>query len=78
MAQAFRLALQADLSGYETFIATALNTCVKLPSAQLLQEFYPETEMRSEFEGNQSLVSAAKATRLLGYQAEYTWETYFD
>ena len=78
VAQAFRLALQADLSGYETFIATAPNTYVKLPSAELLQEFYPETEMRSELEGNQSLVSAAKATRLLGYQAEYTWETYFD
>lgn len=76
-AQACRLALEADLSGHEAFFITAPNTFMKTPTAELVRRFYPETEVRPGLDNTQSMLSTAKAARLLGYRAQHTWESYF-
>jgi nucleoside-diphosphate-sugar epimerase len=75
--QASRLALEADLTGHEPFFIAAPNTFMKTPSADLARQFYPESEIRDGFDGNQSLLSSERARRLLGYQPQHTWEDYF-
>lgn len=78
VAQAFRLALQADLSGHHAFFISAANSFMKTPTAELVQRYFPDTEIRPELSGNQSPISSAKAERMLGYRAQYSWEGYFD
>jgi nucleoside-diphosphate-sugar epimerase len=77
VAQAFRLALTADLTGHHAFFISAPNSFMKTPTAALLQQFYPDTEIRATLSGNQSPISSAKAEEVLGYKAQYTWESYF-
>jgi nucleoside-diphosphate-sugar epimerase len=76
VAQACHLALEADLSGHHTFYIAAPNTFMKMPTSELLQRFYPDTEIRPGLEGRQSLFSSAKAASLLGFKAQHTWESY--
>ncbi len=78
VAQAFRLALQAGLTGHHAFFISAANSFMKTPTVELVQRYFPDTEIRAGLSGNQSPISSAKAERMLGYRAQYTWEEYFD
>lgn len=77
VARVCQSALEADLSGHEAFFIAAPNTFMKTPTVELVGQFYPDTEIRPGLEGTQSLLSTAKAERLLGFKAQYTWESYF-
>jgi len=77
VAQAFRLSLQADLTGHHAFFISAPDSFMKTPTTELLQHYYPDTEIRPGFGGNQSVVSSTKAEQMLGFKAQYTWESYF-
>ncbi len=76
-AQACRLALTANVSGHEPFFIAAPNTFMKLPTAELVRQFYPETKLPAEWHGTPALLTSAKAERVLGFRAQYTWESYF-
>jgi len=76
-AQAFRLALEAGITGHEPFFVAAPNTFMKTSSTDLVRLCYPDTEIRPGLDGHQSLLSSDKAARLFGYQAAHTWEQYF-
>jgi nucleoside-diphosphate-sugar epimerase len=76
-AQACWLALEGNLSGHEAFFISAPNSFMKTPTAELVRRFYPETDIRSGLNDRQSMLSTAKAARLLRYRAQHTWETYF-
>lgn len=76
-AQSFRLALKSDLQGHHPFFIGAPNTFMKTPSADLVREFYPDTEILPSLEGNMSLVSSNAAEKALGYKARYIWKDYF-
>jgi nucleoside-diphosphate-sugar epimerase len=76
-AQAFRLALQADIRGHEPFFVAAPNTFIKVPTLDLIRRCYPDTEIRPGLDGHQSLLNSAKAAQILNYQPLYTWESYF-
>lgn len=76
-AQACRRALEVDLTGHEAFFIAAPDTFMKTPTAELVRRFYPEARIAPDFAGRPSLLSTAKAARLLRYKAEYTWESYF-
>ena len=77
VAQAFRLSLESDLVGHHAFFISAPDSFMKTPSAELMQKYYPNSEIRPELQGNQSIISAKKAERMLGFKAQYTWENYF-
>jgi nucleoside-diphosphate-sugar epimerase len=77
VAEACRLSLQADLCGHHAFFIAAPNTFMKTPTAELVKQFYSATEIRSGLVGNQALVSSAKAEKVLGFHALYTWEMYY-
>jgi len=75
-ALAFRLALETPLPGHEAFFIGAPNTFMKIPSEQLVRDYYPEATIRPALVGNQALVSTQKAKKMLGYEARHTWQTY--
>lgn len=74
-AQAVRLALESDLTGFEAFIIAAPDTVLDTPSAELLAAEFPEVELRRPVEGRETLLSVDKARRLLGYEPTHTWRS---
>ncbi len=76
VAQACRLALEADINGHEAFYISAGNSFMKTDSETLAQAFYPEASIRSRLSGNQSLFDTAKAKARLGYEPQFSWEDY--
>jgi nucleoside-diphosphate-sugar epimerase len=73
VAQACRLALEADLPGAEAFIVAAADTVMDRPSAELMAEVYPEVELRDGVAEFGTLLSIEKARRLLGYEPAFSW-----
>jgi len=72
VAQACRLALSADV-GAEVFIVAAADTCMSRASRDLMAEVYPEVELRGNLGEHETLLSIAKASRLLGYEPNHSW-----
>ena len=66
-------AVKADHEGHEVVWAAAPDTTVDCPTQELVEREYPDVEVQTEFEGYESLVSTAKAKRLLGWEATRTW-----
>ena len=73
VAQSCRLALDVDLSGADAFIITAADTVMNRPSADLMAEVYPDVELRDGVGEFGTLLSIAKARRLLGYEPAFSW-----
>jgi len=71
VAQASRLALEAEV-GADHFIVAAADTVMDRPSNALMAEVFPAVELRKvgEFE---TLLSIAKARRVLGYEPRFSW-----
>jgi UDP-glucose 4-epimerase len=72
-AQAVRLGLESDLKGTEIFIIANADTVTSRPNAALVNEFYPDVEVRGDVGEHETLLSIEKAKRLLGYQPAYGW-----
>jgi nucleoside-diphosphate-sugar epimerase len=73
VARSCRLALHGDLAGAEVFIVAAADTVMTRPSRELMAEVYPDVPLRGEVEGFETLLSIAKARRLLGYEPRWSW-----
>ena len=69
-AQACLLSLTADFRGHEVFYIVAPESILKLPSLELAQRYYPDTEIRGDFSGSPSFYDSSKAERLLGWKHE--------
>jgi nucleoside-diphosphate-sugar epimerase len=76
VAQACRLALEADLEGAEVFIVAAADTVMERESRDLMAEVYPEVPLR-DVRGRRTLLSIEKARRKLGYSPKYSWRENF-
>lgn len=76
-AQAFRLSLEANVAGHQPFFVAAPNTFMKTPTVDLVRRCYPDTEIRTGLDGNQSLLNSTKAAQILNFKPLYTWESYF-
>lgn len=76
VAKAVQQALEVELTGHEAMFIAAPDTFMPQPTRELLARFYPNTELRAPFAGREGLLSTAKAQRLLGWNAEHTWESY--
>lgn len=65
--------VEADVSGHERLFLSAPDTTVTTPTADVLDEAFPEAERRRTFEGRDALISTAKAEELLDWRAERSW-----
>lgn len=72
-AQAVRKALQHDATGADVFIIANADGVMSRPNAELLAEVFPGVEVRGELGPNDTLLSIAKARRVLGYEPEHSW-----
>ena len=72
-AQAVRLALESALTGCEIFVIANADTVMERPNADLLAECFPDVEVRGDVGGHDTLLSIAKARRLLGYEPAFSW-----
>jgi nucleoside-diphosphate-sugar epimerase len=75
VAQSCRLALDAEVDGAEVFIVAAADTVMNRPNAELMAEVYPTVELRGDLGEHDTLLSIAKARRVLGYQPRYSWRS---
>ena len=73
VAQSCRLALREDVDGAEVFVVAAADTCMNRPSRELMAEVYPAVELRGEVGEFETLLSIAKARRVLGYEPQFSW-----
>jgi nucleoside-diphosphate-sugar epimerase len=75
VAQSCRLALEADISGAEAFIIAAADTVMDRANRDLLAEVFPGVPLREGTGEFESLLSSAKAGKMLGYRPQYSWRT---
>jgi nucleoside-diphosphate-sugar epimerase len=73
VAQSCRLGLEADV-GAEHVIVAAADTVMDRPSAELMAEVFPDVPLRDLGE-HETLLSIAKARRLLGYEPRFSWRS---
>lgn len=78
VAQATRLALEADTDGVEHFLVAAADTCMSTPSRELLAAVYPDVPVVTEIENHATLLSIEKASSRLGYAPRHSWRDYVD
>lgn len=72
-AQACRLGLESDLTGFHPFNIIAADTLRHEPTEELLRDYLPTTEVRAPLLGNASAWSSEKARKLLGYVPQHSW-----
>jgi len=77
-ARAFRLAIEAPFEGHEVFCIAAEHQRTVLSSRQLAEQYYPDADWRMSWNGFESLMSSAKARRILGFKPEYNWRDELD
>jgi nucleoside-diphosphate-sugar epimerase len=73
VAQACRLALAAPAAGADEFTIAAADTLMRQPTRELLARAFPDVPIRGEVGAHETLLSIAKAERVLGYRPRYTW-----
>jgi len=72
-AQSCRLGLEADISGSENFIIAAADTCMAWTNRELLAAAFPHCQLASGTGEHETLLSIAKARRVLGYAPQHSW-----
>jgi nucleoside-diphosphate-sugar epimerase len=77
VAQSVRLALEADLTGADSFIIAAADTVMKRPSRDLMAEVFPGVPVADHVEGNDTLLAIGKAQQTLGYSPTFSWRELF-
>jgi len=73
VAQACRLGLTAEVEGADEFLIAAEDTAMPTPSRELLASVYPGVPLADGHGEFTSLLSSAKAARVLGYAPEHSW-----
>lgn len=68
-----RLALESDLQGSENFIVAAADTIMRQPNAELMAAVFPDVPIAPGTGDLDSLISSAKAARLLGWKPNWSW-----
>lgn len=71
-----RVALEADVNGAPNYIIAADDTIMNRSSASLMQEFFPQVEIRKDLGEFETLLSSERAKRELGYTPQHSWRTH--
>lgn len=72
-AQAVSLALAKATPGFEAFIIAAADTVMSRPNASLVAAVFPGVEIRGDLGEHDTMLSIAKARRMLGYEPRHSW-----
>ncbi len=72
-AQAIRLALAYQATGVDVFIISSPDSVMSRPTAELAAEVFPDVRVTLELGRHETLLSCAKARRVLGYQPAHSW-----
>ncbi len=72
-AAACRLALEADMTGSQSFIIAAADSVMTRPSAELMSEVFPAVPLRGQVHGCASLLSSDRARQALGFVPQHSW-----
>ena len=75
VAQACRKSLVAPLTGAEVFVIAAADTCMNRTNAELMAAYFPAVAIAPGTGSHDSLLSIAKARRLLGYEPQHSWRS---
>lgn len=73
VAQACRLAVEADLIGAEAFIIAASETVMNTPNAELMKAVFPEVMVKKGTGEFETLLCIDKARKILGYEPRHSW-----
>jgi nucleoside-diphosphate-sugar epimerase len=73
VANAVRRALEAEVSGADSFIIAAADTVMRRPSRELMAEVFPGVPVADDLPEHGTLLSIEKARRVLGYDPSFTW-----
>ena len=73
VAEACRLAVEADLSGHERMIVAAADTASDIATADLVATEFPDVPVRGDLARQESLLSSARAAELIGYRPRHSW-----
>jgi nucleoside-diphosphate-sugar epimerase len=68
-----RLALEAEVSGSQSFIIAAADTVMTRPSAELMAEVFPGVPVNGDISGNTTLLSIDRAKQILGFVPQHSW-----
>ncbi|MDH6181154.1 nucleoside-diphosphate-sugar epimerase [Microbacteriaceae bacterium SG_E_30_P1] len=72
-AQAVLRALELSRPGFDMFIIAAADTVMERSNESLVAEMFPGVEVRGDLGEHDTLLSIAKARRVLGYEPRYSW-----
>jgi nucleoside-diphosphate-sugar epimerase len=75
VAQACRLALEAEVAGADHFTIAAADTVMKTPSRELMAAAFPGVPVDPGLGRFDTLLSIEKARRVLGYAPKHSWRT---
>jgi nucleoside-diphosphate-sugar epimerase len=75
LATAARLAVDTDGLGFEVMNVSADDVSSNLPTAQLLQRYYPGVPLKKTLGEFETLLSNDKIKRLLGFRQQYDWRS---
>jgi hypothetical protein len=73
VAEACRLALEADVAGSQNVIIAAADTVMNRPSRALLAEVFPDIPLTSEIAEFGSLLATGRAKQVIGYEPRHSW-----
>ncbi|WP_152360401.1 NAD-dependent epimerase/dehydratase family protein [Microlunatus speluncae] len=66
------------VAGSHSFVIAAADTCMNRPSAELLAEVFPGTELTREIGEYETLLAIDRAREVLGYQPEHSWRDHVE
>ncbi|MET0496479.1 MAG: NAD(P)-dependent oxidoreductase [Actinoplanes sp.] len=72
-AQAVRRALAHEATGVDVFVIANADTVMSRSSASLAAEVFPGVPVKKELGEHETLLSIAKARRVLGYEPQFSW-----
>jgi UDP-glucose 4-epimerase len=72
-AQAVQRALEVAPPGFDRFIVAAADTVMSRSNDELLDAVFPDVPRRGPIGEHDTLLSIAKARRLLGYEPRFSW-----
>jgi nucleoside-diphosphate-sugar epimerase len=75
VAQACRLALEADVPGAEAFTIAAADTLMRQPNRELLARAFPAVPVSDGLGESETLLSIARARQVLGYAPRHSWRS---
>ncbi|WP_432829920.1 NAD-dependent epimerase/dehydratase family protein [Dactylosporangium sp. CA-092794] len=73
VAAACRLALDAPITGAQSFVIAAADTIMNRSSAGLLAEVFPDVPVRKDLGEFETLLSVDRAREVLGYSPAHSW-----